>query len=76
MNDPEATRAARALNRARWGTSVVTRALDTLRERGGELDELQRAELRVLADDLTLDIGEGQRTGLRALVGQDTEAAQ
>jgi len=59
--------AAVALARTRWGNSVVTRALNTLRERGGELDAAQRLELRALADEPTVDISEAQRSGLRDL---------
>ena len=63
--------AAVTLARTRWGNTVVTRALNTLRERGGELDEAQQAELRALADHPLVDISEAQRTGLRGLADQD-----
>ena len=59
--------AAVALAHARWGNSVVTRALSTLRERRGELDAVQRAELRMLAGDPLADISEAQRSELRDL---------
>jgi hypothetical protein len=67
MSDAEATRAARMLNRARWGSTVAERALNTLRERHGELDEAQRAELRELAGEPLVDISEAQRAGLRRI---------
>lgn len=52
MGTPDtASEAARDLNRARWGNTVVRSAVATLRQRRGELDEALKAELRQIADE-------------------------
>ncbi len=52
MGTPNAaSEAAKDLNRARWGNSVVRSAVATLRQRRGELDEALKAELRQIADE-------------------------
>jgi hypothetical protein len=48
MTDAQASEAARELARARWGTRGLDRAVETLRERRGELTEGLRAEMREL----------------------------
>jgi hypothetical protein len=47
----EASEAGRSLVRARWGSPspVLSRAVQTLAERRGELDEALRAQLRQIA---------------------------
>jgi hypothetical protein len=44
MSDPDASEAARALNRVRWGDRVLRRAAATVLERG-DVSEAVRAEL-------------------------------
>jgi len=60
MADTNVSEAARELIRARWGTPspVLSRAVATLAERRGELDESLRAQLREIADDPRDDGGE------------------
>src|SRR6202011_4372280 len=50
MNDAElASEAARTLAKLRWGPTVVTRAVETLAQRSGELTADQRTLLAKLA---------------------------
>jgi hypothetical protein len=49
MTDAQASEAARSLARARWGATVVGRAVATVIERSEQLDDAQRAALRVIA---------------------------
>jgi hypothetical protein len=54
MGTPDAvSEAARDLNRARWGcpSPVLSRAVATLAERRGELNEPLKAQLREIAGD-------------------------
>ena len=53
--DANAQEAARALARARWGTTATDRRIAELRERSDELTAEQRAELRRLAEGDTGD---------------------
>jgi hypothetical protein len=46
--DPAATEAARALNRARWGTQAIDRMINELFERSNELTPEHLSELRRL----------------------------
>src|ERR1039457_2249616 len=46
----DAQEAARTLARARWGTRVLSRAVQTVVDRSDDLDELQRESLRAAAD--------------------------
>ena len=56
MNVPDnASEAARSLNRARWGDTVLRRAVATVLERSDQLDESQRAELRQVAEQKGAD---------------------
>ena len=50
MSVPDASEAARSLNRARWGDTVLRRAVATVLERSDQLDESQRAELRQVTE--------------------------
>ena len=47
----EASEAARALAQARWGDSVIRRAISELTERRDRLDQAQRDALAFLAQD-------------------------
>jgi hypothetical protein len=49
--DEAASAAGRSLARARWGSTVVRSAVQTLADRRGELDEALKAELRAIAGD-------------------------
>ena len=46
----DAQEAGRVLARARWGTVVLSRAVQTVVERSDQLDERQRERLRSAAD--------------------------
>ena len=46
----DAQEAARVLARARWGTQVLTRAVQTVVEGSDDLDDDQREDLRAAAD--------------------------
>ena len=48
--DGAASEAARALANQRWRGQVITRAMETIRDRRGELDAEQLADLRRIAD--------------------------
>lgn len=50
MSTPDASTAARELNRARWGGQVINRAIATLASRRNELDAQQLAELDAIAN--------------------------
>jgi hypothetical protein len=51
MADPDASEAARSLNRARWGDTVLRRAVATVLERSDQLDESQRAALQQVTEE-------------------------
>jgi hypothetical protein len=47
----DASEAGRALAQRRWGSTVITRSIQTLVERRDELDSEQRQALAFLAQD-------------------------
>jgi len=51
MTDAQTSEAARALANARWGGTVIRRAINELAERRDDLDQEQRAALAFLARD-------------------------
>ena len=51
MTNPDASAAAREMNRARWRDQVIKRTLETLRSRSNELSPDQLADLRAIADE-------------------------
>jgi hypothetical protein len=55
--DEAASAAGRSLARARWGTTALRNAVQTLAERRGELDEALKAELREIAGSPAQDGG-------------------
>lgn len=50
MKDAQASEAARNLANARWRGQVIDRAIATLRSRSTELDAVQLADLRAIAE--------------------------
>jgi hypothetical protein len=56
MADAQASSAARELARARWGDTVLRRAVQTVVERRDQLDESQRAELRQVTEQKGADV--------------------
>jgi hypothetical protein len=53
--DPAASAAARALNRARWGTQATDRRIAELAARSADPTAEQREELRRLVEDGATD---------------------
>jgi hypothetical protein len=51
MADPQASEAGRALAQRRWGSTVITRSIQTLVERRDELGPAEREALAFLAQD-------------------------
>jgi hypothetical protein len=67
MSNPDASEAARALNRARWGDRVLRRAAATVLERG-DVSEVVRAELAEFIAKSRAG-ADGAGTGDRAVCG-------
>ena len=60
MADPDATEAARQMNRARWGSSKVERAAQVVIPRAGELPEAVRAALHEVTAPPGDEVGRDQ----------------
>ena len=50
MTDTQASEAARSLARARWGSRVLDHAVEVVINRSGQLRDIQREQLRQVAD--------------------------